>query len=250
MRAAPPVLALLLLAGCVEFVDPVGLGLARHTRIDLTLEVVDQPVRSACPGPAALAPDSVVLCVQGTVAPGVSRLGERLRVLDDTLRAMGVPLTPIQSSDSLLRYRGRFVLPLASLEGIPLTATLPLVEGVQLPARSFRWYAAGRADPDTLLRTAQEGVRFRLDPPAAASTPRPDFEYWSVDVAGDTAVVGYDAFGVPHARYDFPAEVLAALGGARLVGELRWQRSYTPRVEGLQLTVRLSERLGWTVLTR
>jgi hypothetical protein len=250
MNARRPALALLLaLAGCIDFVDPVGLGLARDTRIELAFDLVDDPRRSVCPGPASVPADAAVLCVQATVVPGITRLGERLRVLDDSLRVMGIAVAPLQRSDSLLVYERRFFLPLASLESVPLTASLPRVEGVDVVPRDIRWFAVGPANPDTLVRRPGEGVTLRVDRPQGESAPRPTFEFWRVDVAGDTAVVRFDGFGVPLPAYEFPAEVLSTVGGSRFAGELRWLRSYTPLSEGLQFSVRFDERLRWTILT-
>lgn len=250
MKLAAGVLALLVLAACVDFVDPVGLGLARDTRVELAIDLTDNARNGRCPGPTALPADSAVLCFQATLVPGVNRLGERLRVVNDTIRVMGMALLPLQSSDSLLLYEHRFTVPLPSLNTIPLTAVLPGVEGVDIQPREIRWFAATRADPDTVVRAPGTGARLQLRLPGEVSTPRPSFQYWTLDVAGDTAVASYRAYGVPLSAYDFPSEVLAALGGTGYVGQLRWHHSFTLSAERLQVAVRLDQRLGWTILTR
>lgn len=250
MNARRLALALLVaIPGCVDFVDPVGLGLARDTVIDLVFDLVNDPRRSLCPGPTSVPGDSAVLCVQATVVPGVNRLGERLRVLDDSLRVMGVAVAPLQRSDSLLVYERRVLLPIASLESVPLTASLPRIEGAEAVPREIRWFAVGPANPDTLVRRPGEGVTLRVDRPTGVSVPRPSYQFWRVDVQGETAVARYDAFGVPLPAYDFPAEALSTVGGSRFVGDLRWLRSYTPLTEGVQFSVRFDERLRWIILT-
>src|SRR5690606_5683528 len=129
----------------------------------------------------------------------------------------------------------------------PYTAVLPRVEGVELRPREIRWYAVGREGPDTLPLLPGGGVRLGIDLPAGVSTPAPAFQFWTVEMAGDTAASLYNAFGVPRAEYRFPPEVLAALGGSELRGQLRWQRTHAPQGEGVQLIVRFLELLRWTV---
>ena len=126
-RTAAALAALLAVASCVEFVDPVGIGLARDTRVELSFDLVDDPRTAGCPGPAPVPAGSAALCVQATLVPGINRLGERLRVLDDTLRAMGLALTPVGESAELLVYQHRFTVPLAAVDTTPYTATLPRV---------------------------------------------------------------------------------------------------------------------------
>lgn len=244
-----PLLALAALAGaCVDFVDPDELGLARDTRAEVVFDLATDPLRAGCSGGGAAGGGSAVLCFRATVDPGYTRLGERLRVPDDTLRAMGVALSPTVGGDGVLRYERGFVLPVAGLEAVPFTAVLPRVEGSE--PRAIRWFAAAPAGPDTLLREPGAGVGIDVRRPAGVSLPAPGDRFWSVDVTGDTARATYNASGEPRAAYAFPAEVLAALGGTRFRAELRWIRSLSSSAGGLRLVVRFNEWLDWTVLTR
>ncbi len=252
MTGAARLLPLLaLLAGCIEFVDPVGLKLARATRVEVGFDLADGPARAACADQAPAAADSAVLCFTARIDPGYTPLGERLRVLGDTLVALGVPIAPTVDENGVLRYQRRFALSAVGLESIPFTVWLPRVEGAAdfLP-RQIRWFAAGPGSSDSLTREPGEGVRFEVALPGGVSSPAPLSAFWSMDLRGDTATATYNGSGIPRPAYDFPAEVLAALGGSGLRGELRWLRSRSVSSEDLVLDLRFNQRLGWRVETR
>lgn len=254
MRGAARLLPLLaLLGGCVDFVDPSGLRLARGTRMEVNLDLFTDPLRATCSGQVPAGGDSAVVCFNARVDPGYTVLGERLRILDDTLRVMGVPYSPTVGEDSVLRFTGRFTLPEAPLEETPITVRMPRVEGAE-DAPEVRWFVVGPVGPDSLVREPGEGVTFAVELPRAASSPFPSELFWGMVVTGDTASATYQATarssGIPRSSYEFPADVLDALGGSRLRAELRWLRSRVLSGDEFQLIVRLNEWITWRVVTR
>lgn len=250
-RARIPLLLALaaLAAGCVEFVDPVGLKLAEDTRLSVLLTVTDDP-RFPC-GPAGVAPaDSAELaavCVQGTLRPGRDRTGRRFPLLTDTLYALGQPVVPEPGPDSTLVYRFRATLPLSRLSETALTLRLPRVEGSELPVPEIRWFAVEPLGPDTITRRPDETVALALELPAGRSVPAPSGS-WTTRVSGSRAESVYVGYDLPPDTLRFPPEVLDPLGGPRFFADFGWNRVLSAAGPGVQLSVFMVQQLRWTVL--
>jgi len=250
-RALLPLLALL--GGCVDFVDPSGLRLAQATRFGLSIQIADRGGFTNCQG-AVVTATTAVVCIQASVRVGADQFGERLPVLNDTMRLMGSPLTPTLAPDSTLNYELVTTLPVALLDDTVIVVGFPRVQGAEsLP--ELRWVAVGRSEPDSLSRLAGEGVRLSVDLPRGTATPRPQSRFWTLDLSGtrpEVSELSYRGTGIPQPSYSFPAEGLQTLGNDRFFAALRWfQQSpaFTPP-PGVQLNVLFDQQLTWRVTTR
>lgn len=249
-RSLIPVLLLVLLGGCVEFVDPVGLRLAESTRLNVTLSLSDGP--AAC-GEGGFAPapgqQRVTLCVDASLFVGADRFGERLRVLSDTLWVLGTPVLPTLKPDSTRNYQFRAEIPMSQLAATELALTFPRVERAQFGVAGVRWYGVARVGPDSIARAPGEDLVLRLELPRAESNPRPGYRFWNLSVAGNPTSVAFQAFGIPQEVYRIPASTLEELGGTRFRAGLRWTQAFSSASEGAQLYVQFTEELAWRVTT-
>lgn len=245
---------LVALCGCVDFVDPSGLRLEENTRINIDLTLSDFPA-AGCPADPPVTvirpPGTATVCVTARVRPGRDLVGERDRLRNDTLYAMGTALTPEIDEDSTYVYRGAFRFPVTAINDTVYEVVFPTVEGVRLDIDRIRWVAIEPLGPDTILRTPTQGAVIPLALPTRTATPPPRDRFWQVIVAGQTAIAQYNGSGVPLSAYDFPASVLAGLGGDRFAGRFEWRQSYSRGFgdQRVSVTVFFTQVLGWTIRT-
>lgn len=248
--------ALLPLAGCIDFLDPVGLKLAKPTRIDIDLELQRGPLPPACRerGEAPRVPvgpieEPAYFCVEASVFPGVDKFGAPKEVTNDTLWVLGVPLLPELDGETL-RYGYRFTLPTDELAQTVFSVVYPQVGGVSLAPNGVRWRAVEPLQPDSLVRARGEDLVLRLELPDDPGNPLPRRWDWVLNLAGTNTTASVRASGsIPRPRYLFPAALLADLGDARFNANLTWSQEYSPffSEEATQVRVRFVETLRWRV---
>jgi len=249
--------ALLPLAGCIDFLDPSGLRLAKVTRIDISLDLTDRPqscrTAGTAPVPFVEDPGAVqsTLCLGAEVFPGVDKFGALKPVASDTLWALGIPLLPEVQTDGGMRYGYLFRIRSDRLAETPIAITYPVIAGVDLPVKGVRWHAAEQAGPDTFTLRPGEGLVLPLDTPDGLGNPTPQRLNWSLDVTGSGTTASVRGDGIPRRDLLFPTELLENLGStSRYAADLRWQQDYSPFFSAVQAQVRvlLVQRIRWTIL--
>lgn len=241
--------AVVLAAGCLDFVDPDALNLAELTRIVVSMELTDATLSCGeATMPAPLEEPWAELCVQGLFDPGRDRFGAPRAVVNDTLVARGVPLAPELDERGVRRFAAWFRLPLRGLDTGVVTLELPRAVAVPVPVTAFAWGAIAPVGPDTLERRWGEPITVRLAPPAAADRPVPTSQSWQASLAGGTSI-SYNGAGVPpRTAYVFPVAAIDSLEPP-LRAQFRWRRQYLAGsvAPDMQLSISLVQELDWPV---
>lgn len=248
--------SLLPIAGCIDFLDPVGLKLAKSTRIEVELELLTGALPPSCRevGPAppvsgAPVAEPSYLCVEASVFPGVDKFGALKEVTNDTLWVLDVPLLPELDGETL-RYGRRFTLATDELAQTVFSVAYPKVEEVTLAPSGVRWRAVEPLGPDSIILAPGEDLSLPLELPNDPGNPLPRRWDWTLNLSGSTTTASLRASGaLPRPRYLVPAALLADLGDGRYNANLTWSQDYSPffSEEQTQVRVRFVETLRWRV---
>lgn len=189
-----------LLAACIDFVD------------------VTEPTRDASGSMLRVSvevhphgPSGNTISVNGELYLGMDAQGQRLQLASDTLWIMGVPLRPVAGGyPHVLDYRG--VLP-ASGRQLNMGATVlpPPLHGVAAHPE-IRWYAPGRADPDTIFLRRGGDLHLRLVVPPTSTK----WESWSFNLDSQEGQVSSFRAGPLPATISVPATFVPHASGGLL----------------------------------
>lgn len=249
--------AALALASCFDFVEPVSLGLTRPTRLEVYLNVTANSA-ARCPGAVTAEPPPTqpaggfaVVCLEANLVAGVDTLGRRREVLNDTLYAFGSPIPPTEAlGDSVRRYRAAWRVPSAQLADTVFRVLYPVVRGVNFPGGGVRWYAVGRAGPDTVFLPPSGDLSLAVTRPSGLPQPLPRLQQWGLEVYGGAGVVALRGFGVPRARFNLPGELLNDLPGSPFAASLRYTQIYftdSDPAANFALYVQMTETVDWAI---
>jgi hypothetical protein len=238
------------LAGCgIDFVGPEVLRFQRAPNASFSLDVSDVP---SCAVDGGFLPPPgqqlVTLCVNASIFPGITVLGEQLGFESDTLWVNEHPLVGTEAPNGTMVFSGGIRLPLASLAATEIRIRYPRMEAVAT-APELRWYFAGRVQPDTVRRAPGEPVRLELLPPLGVSNPQASLRQWDVRVSGQQGTSALFGAGVPRPAYEFAPVSLEQVGGNSLTASYTWTQQFFGALGGVQTNVYAVQRLRWAVVT-
>lgn len=162
VRAIAATVAVVALAGCIDFVDP---------------NIPDAG------GPAILNATAVVsdrgsVDIRGSLDPGIALSGVRRAVPAPALEANDTAIEP----DQVRRDGRRFyeaLLPFdPASEALTISFLAPPVPGVEAPRPAARLFGIRRVGPDTLRLAAGEDLLLRITPEPGTSQPPPAIQQW------------------------------------------------------------------------
>lgn len=247
----------LALAGCVDFIAPVGRAGDLPTRLVVTVNVGRDPALSCpgcitadfqrIPGPPVTGPDSAVVWVDGSLDPGTDPAGDTRTVLDPTLRLLGATLQPTDSSALGVRtYRYWWVVPGDTLP--LLVPVAPRLDGIAAPDPLAHWSVPWTQSADTLRIAAGQDLPLPITVRPAADQPAPDLRNWSVVVQGRSAFrIGAD--GPPPDTLLIPARFLPAPADSTLVARMSIVQALTPQPQqNYQVVFVLYVDLAWIIV--
>jgi hypothetical protein len=226
-----PCAVTLLLAGCVEFGDPVIPE--RQTPAVLAINV-----RTF---------DTGALVVDGTLSPGRDASGFVRVVQIPFIGVDGRSIEPDSVDErGVRRYQVTFPAAPDATAG-PFDIVLPDVRGVG-PLPAVRLYGLRRVGPDTLRLAAHSDIVLHVDTVAAA--PLTPFRQWFIDVRSAGTSFRISADRAPPASLRIPSEFVAASGGGRAdVSLIYFQTVQVRAASGMYVgNVVLDTRLNWVVL--
>lgn len=238
----------MLLAGCIDFVEPTSLGLETPARYRLFI-ALRTPAAACGSEPAPFNPATTGICIDLRVDLGTDLFGEQRPLVSDTLWVQNQPYLPNETLTSELAYQVGLRLP---AEAVPVTALdirFPVLGGISVPS-PLRWYAAGRPAEDSVVTLRPDGdLLLRVIPPGAASFPEPSSQNWSVDVRGPNALFTVRGQGTPWPEVLIPDTLLAQLGAPPVAAILSYTQILAPPAAGnLILYVELNEIIAWSVV--
>jgi hypothetical protein len=243
-RALPLVLAaVLILAGCVDFVTPESLKLQTPVRLQTTLSVAASAGCGSLPGGGR-----ANVCLTTTLNPGRDIYGRSRRLLDERLTALGQVLLPAEMRDDSTRvYRGAWYIAEAKLADSALVLVNPTIEGVALDPAVVRWYAVGRPGPDTLGVSTEGDFNLILNSPRDRLQPVPQSMSWVFDFYGPAAVFSIRGGAFPWSSYRLPESLLADLQATLIPAALRYNQVYFASAPEMTSYVQLEQTFNWTL---
>jgi hypothetical protein len=233
-RVTPLLGAAVMLAGCVEFAEPVIPDRRAPAVLQANMRVFD----------------AGLLQVDGSLSPGREETGF-LRVVESPFIQVGPhTVEPRALGERGLRtYHETFAIPRGETAG-PFEMIVPAVRGTgTLPP--VRWWGLQRVGPDTLAIPHGADIVLRLDTVPEASVPATRFRQWFIDVRSGGASFRISADGTPPPVLRIPAEwVPAAAADGRVDVALVYLQSAQLRTPDNTYiaSIVLDVRLNWVVL--
>lgn len=198
----------LLVAGCIDFVEP-----------DLPLRgapaVIDATIRIF---------DTGRLEVSGTLAPGLDDGGLLRMLTRDSLHAAGfdVAASAVADNGSRTYALERDVSP--DLVAGEIVFRAPGVEGVSAPPAA-RWHAARRLDPDTLVISTAGDLHLHIDSSLGDFDPAVDIRQWFLTLDGGDDEFRLSANGPPPDTIIVPPRWLPAAPEGSIEARLTYFQS-------------------------
>jgi hypothetical protein len=182
----------LLLAGCIDFVEP------------------DLPERGA---PAIVQVNVVVadsgwLSVNGMLVPGLHESGLRRGLLREALRVAGLDIEPSTIERNGTRRFDFSTMVARDLAAGPIDVEGPRVEGVTAPP-AVRWLGIRRLDPDSMVLMRGADLSLHVTT-TQGSTPPPDIRQWFLTLDGPESDFRVSADGPPPDTIVIPAHWIPA----------------------------------------
>jgi hypothetical protein len=221
----------LLLAGCIDFVEPDLPERGAPAVIQAAIRLTDL-------GDAQL---------EALLAPGLDRSGLRREVTRDTVIVLGRAVTPDSiARNGSRRYRDSWSAPAAVVAG-PVTFRAPLLENLNAAPPELIWTGARRLGPDTIDIVRGQDLVLVVGPGAGSGLPSPDVQQWFLRLEGDDGAFNISADGPPPDTIQVPARWIPE--GGQVATRLIYAQSAvfedTPGdYVGL---ITLDIRLHWTV---
>jgi len=183
-----------LLAGCIDFVEPELPELGAPAVIQVTMRVTDR-------GEAE---------VEALLAPGLDRAGLQRTVLRDTLFVLGRAVVPDSiARNGSRRYRDAWQAS-AGAVAEPVTFRAPHLADLGASPPEVTWTGARRLGPDTLAVVRGGDVVLEVGGGAGTALPEPELQQWFLRLEGEEGAFNISADGPPPDTIQIPARWIPA----------------------------------------
>ena len=225
--------ALLLAAGCVDFVDPRLPNAGAPALLQLSISLQEPSV----------------LMVNGQLLPGRDSSGVTRVPLDSALYIAG---QVIEADTVLARNTLRFddtrVVPRAVLTG-PITIAAPGIARIQAPAPLLLWYGIQKVGGDTVDVPRGGDAVLRVNARLGTATPSVQTRQWYLDLSGPGGVIRVSGSGFPPDSMRIPPQWLPGTAPAKITASLLYYQSVQTRDPPGDYVgnISLDARVQWTV---
>lgn len=231
-RAGIVAAAAMLVAGCLDFEDPMIPNRSAPAVLQANMRVFDEGA----------------LQVDGSLSPGRDSIGFLRPVQSPFIIAAGNVIEPRAISPTGTRTYST-IMPIPSRQTLgPFTLQAPNVRDVgQLP--DIVWHGLQRLDPDTLVVPAGADIVLRMDTADAVSSPPVPLRQWFLELTTQAGAFRISGNGPPPLTLRIPFEWVPELVANRaFVSMIYYQSAQLRSADNLYIgNVLLDVRLRWVI---